>query len=291
MKKTAMIQKALQEEQLLVTAGAFDALSAKIIENAGFKFALLSGFGFEASLLGKPDVGLLTMSEIVNHARNIAAAVDIPVLADAEAGYGGPGNIQRTIREFEKAGVAGVFIEDQAHPTFCGTLKKFKKIISQDEMVWKIKCALEAREDPDFIIGARTDADIVSIDEQIKRCNAYAEAGADFVTAIPETREEFQALADNVKAPLWLYLSSLSDLTPKDLEKMGIRGLLVYPVEPLFVAMQAMMDLMEELKTKGTVKETFEKLQVLNYKEFFGFINLRSFIALDQQFPFLKDKA
>jgi 2,3-dimethylmalate lyase len=291
MQRTTMMRKLLQDNQLLVTAGVYDALSAKLVEHAGFNYALLSGFGFEASLLGKPDVGLLTMSEIVNHARNIAAAVDIPVLADAEAGYGGPANIQRTIREFERAGVAGVFIEDQVHPVFCGTLKKFKKIISQEEMVWKIKCALEAREDPDFIIGARTDSDIVSIDEQIKRCNAYAEAGADLVTALPETREEFQAVADNVKAPLWLYLSALSELTPKDIEEMGIRGLLVYPVEPLFVAVQGMMELLKELKTKGTIKETFEKMQVLNYKEFFSFINLRSFIELDNKFPFLKGKA
>ena len=113
MKKTALLRKTLQEEQLLVTAGAHDALTAKIIEKAGFKVVFLSGFGFEASLLGKPDIGLLTMSEVVDHAHNIAEAVEIPVLADAESGYGGPGNLQRTIREFERAGVAGVFIEDQ----------------------------------------------------------------------------------------------------------------------------------------------------------------------------------
>jgi 2,3-dimethylmalate lyase len=290
MKKTAMMRKALQEEQLLVTTGVYDALSAKLVEKAGFRYALLSGFAFEASLLGKPDVGLLTLTEIVNHARNIDSAVNIPLLADAEAGYGGPGNIQRTVREFEKAGIAGIFIEDQPHPNFCGTLKKFKKIIPMEEMVMKIKCAIEARQDPDFIIGARTDSDIVSVEEQIKRCNAYAEAGADLVTALPETREEFQMIADQVKAPLWLYLSAQSDLTPDDLRKMGIRGLLVYPVEPLFVATQAIMDLLNELKTKGSVKETFAKMNVLNYKEFFGLINLRHFIDLESRYPYLKDK-
>ena len=287
MKKTAMLRKTLQEEQLLVTAGAHDALTAKIIEKAGFKVAFLSGFGFEASLLGKPDIGLLTMSEVVDHAHNIAEAVEIPVLADAESGYGGPGNLQRTIREFERAGVAGVFIEDQVHPTFCGSLKKFKKVIPTDQMITKIKCAMEAREDPDFIICARTDTDIVSLDEQIKRCNEYAEAGADLVMGMPQNKEEFQAFADQVKAPMWFNLSAQIDVTPKVVEDMGIRGIVMYPVEPLFVATKAMMDLMEELKTKGTVQETFERLQGLDYKNFFGFIDLRKHIETDQRFPFL----
>ncbi len=290
MKKTAMMRKALQEESLLVTAGVHDALSAKLVEAAGFKFAFLSGFGFEASLLGKPDVGLLTMMEIVNHARNIDSAVNIPVLADAEAGYGGPSNIQRTVREFEKSGIAGIFIEDQPHPNFCGSLKKFKKLIPADHMVMKIKCAIEAREDPDFIICARTDADIVSMQEQIDRCHAYLEAGADFVTALPATREEFQMLADQVKAPLWLYLHAQSDVTPDELRAMGIKGIVVYPVEPLFVATHAMMGLLKELKEKGTVKETFDKGNVINYKEFFSLINLRSVIDVESRYPYLEDK-
>lgn len=290
MKKTALMRKALQEEQLLVTAGVHDALSARLVEAAGFRFAFLSGFGFEASLLGKPDVGLLTMTEIANHARNIDAAVGIPLLADAEAGYGGPSNIQRTVREFERAGLAGLFIEDQPHPNFCGSLRKFKKIIPQDEMVMKVRCAIEARDDPDFIICARTDADIVSMEEQIKRCKAYLEAGADMVTALPSTREEFQMLADQIKAPLWLYLHAQTDVTPADLRAMGIRGVVIYPVEPLFVATQAMIGLLKELKEKGTVGETFRRDGVLNYKEFFSLINLRHFVETEGRFPYLQDK-
>jgi len=290
MKNTEKMRKALKEEQLLVTAGAHDALSARVIEKAGFNAVFLSGFGFEASLLGEPDVGLLTMSEVVGQAKNIAAAVNVPVLADAEAGYGGAGNLQRTIKEFERAGVAGVFIEDQVHPVFCGSLKKFKKIVSQDTMISKIKCALDARTDPDFIICARTDADIISLDEQIDRCNAYAEAGADMVTALPQNREEYQRVAEEINAPLWLYLSSQIDLTAKDLADMGVKGLVVYPVEPLFVATSAMMDLMKELKEKGTVKETFERYKAHDYRSFFGFIDLRKSIDLDQRFPFIQEK-
>lgn len=291
MKKTALMRKALQEEQLLVTAGVHDALSAKLVEQAGFRFAFLSGFGFEASLLGKPDVGLLTMTEIANHARNIDAAVDIPLLADAEAGYGGPSNIQRTVREFERAGLAGLFIEDQPHPNFCGSLRKFKKVIPQDEMAMKIRCALEAREDPDFIICARTDADIVSMDEQIQRCKAYLDAGADMVTALPANRAEFQQLADAIQAPLWLYLHATIDVTPDDLRAMGIRGVVIYPVEPLFAATQAMQDVLRELKETGTVRKSFAREPMVNYKEFFSLINLRHFVETEGRFPYLKDKS
>jgi 2-methylisocitrate lyase-like PEP mutase family enzyme len=291
MKKTALMRKALQEEQLLVTAGVHDALSACLVEQAGFRFAFLSGFGFEASLLGKPDVGLLTMTEIANHARNIDAAVGIPLLADAEAGYGGPSNIQRTVREFERAGLAGLFIEDQPHPNFCGSLRKFKKIIPEDEMAMKVRCAIEAREDPDFIICARTDADIVSMDEQIRRCKAYLEAGADMVTALPASRAEFQQLANEIKAPLWLYLHATIDVTPDDLRRMGIHGVVIYPVEPLFAATQAMQDVLRELKETGTVRKSFAREPMVNYKEFFSLINLRSFVETEGRFPYLKDKS
>jgi len=288
MNKAEKLRNLISKQPLTLTAGAHDALSAKVIEKAGFEVVFVSGFGLEASLLGKPDVGLLTMTEVVNQSRNITSAVDIPALADAESGYGGPGNLQRTIREFERAGLAGTFIEDQVHPNFCGSLGKFKKIISEEEMIMKIKCALEARQDPNFIICARTDSDIVSLDEQIKRCKKYLKAGADMVTALPQNAEEYQRVAQEVEGLLWLYLSSQIDLTAKDLEKMGVRGLAVYPVEPLFVATKAMMDLMEELRTKGTVKETFNRFQALDYKSFFGFIDLRQSIDLDKRFPFTK---
>jgi 2,3-dimethylmalate lyase len=284
MKKTTMLRKILSENKLVVTAGAHDALSARVIAKAGFEVVFLSGFGFEASLLGRPDIGLLSMSEVVTHAKNIAMAVDIPVLADAEAGYGGFSNIQRTVREFERAGVAGIFIEDQAHPVMCGSLKQFKKIIPMEEMVTKLKCALASREDPDFLICARTDADIVSIEEQIKRCNAYAAAGADMVTCLPTTIEEYKTLVREVKAPIWAYLVSELSITPKDLEEVGVRGLVVYPTECAFVATKAMMDLMAELRNKGTVKETMTKYQSGGYLEFFDFIGYFDIQAWEQRY-------
>ena len=290
MKQTQKLKQLLKNNKLLVTAGAFDALSAKVIEQAGFETVFISGFGLEASLLGAPDAGMLTMSEVVAQCHNIAGAVSIPCLADAEAGYGGAGNLQRTVKEFERSGVAGIFIEDQVHPVFCGSLKKFKRIVSKETMISKIKCALDARTDPDFIIAARTDADIVSMEEQIDRCNAYADAGADMVTPLPQNPEEFARCAKEIKAPLWVYLSPMVKLTPKEMEEMGIRGLVAFPVEPLFAATKVMMDMMAELRSKGTVSETADRISALDYRSFFNFIGLRQSLETDQKFPFAQSE-
>jgi len=284
MTKTALLRKILAEKKLLVTAGAHDALSARVLAKAGFEAIFLSGFGFEASLLGKPDAGLLSMSEIITHAKNIAGSVDVPVLADAESGYGSFSNINRTIREFEQAGVAGVFMEDQAHPVLCGTLRKFKRVIAMEEMVQRLKCALDSRQDPNFIICGRTDADIISIDEQIKRCTAYASAGADMVMPQPQSREEWELVAKQINAPLWVNLGLDSPVSVKDLEEMGIHGIAMYPVELLFTATRAMTVLATELKTKGSIKETMTEYHTGSYKEFFSFIGLRDVVEWDQKY-------
>ena len=284
MKKTAMLRKALKEEQLLILPGAYDGISARVIEKAGFNVAFVGGFGTAASLLGKPDVGLITMTENVTHARNIANAIDIPLLVDGEAGYGGPSGIARTVKEFEKAGVAGLFIEDQLHPIKCGALSKFKEIVSMDEMIMRLRAALAAREDPDFIIAARTDSDIVSLDEQIKRCKAYIAEGADLVMPLTREKEELQRVIEEVKAPLWIGWQQTADFTIQDLRDMGMKGLVMFPTEALFAATKVMMDVMAELKNTGTVKETFAKYEIFDYREYFSFIGLRQYIEFDQQF-------
>lgn len=274
MKKPGLLRKYLAEEELLVVPGAFDALSARIIEQAGFRAVFMGGFGLSASLLGKPDVGLLTMSEVVNQARNTAAAVEVPVLVDAEAGYGGISNVQRTVREFESAGVAGLFIEDQLQPVMCGTLQKYKRIIPLEDMLMKLRAALDARQDADFVIAARTDADIISLEEQIRRCSAYAQAGADLVMPMLWRREDYEAVIKEVKAPLWLLLGAWTKVTAEDLKKMGARGMVTYPAEALFVATKAVMDLMAELRTKGTFKETFARMLPPDYTGFLQFMGL-----------------
>ncbi|MBI4285676.1 MAG: isocitrate lyase/PEP mutase family protein [Chloroflexi bacterium] len=284
MKKTALLRKYLSEDQIVEAPGAYDGVSARVIEQAGFKAVFVGGFGLSASLLGKPDVGLLTMSEVVNQTRNIANLVNIPVLADAEDGYGSLTNIQRTVREMERAGIAGIFLEDQQHPVRCGALGKYKKIVPRDEMVIKIRAALEAREDPDFIIAARTDSDIVSLQEQIDRCNAYAKAGADLVMPLTAKREEFGALVRGIRAPLWLLLGCHTDVTVNELRQTGARGLVTYAVEALFAAQKAVADVMQEIKEKGTVKETLGRLGAPDYRGFFKFMNLREVIDYEEKY-------
>ena len=181
MKKTTLLRKMLEAREPLVMVGAYDAISAILIQRAGFKAIQCSGFGIAASLLGKPDVGLLSYGEMLDQTRKIVQSVDVPVMADGDTGFGTAVNVYRTVQEFEAISAAGVNLEDQVFPKRCGHLEG-KEIVPVEEMVGKIEAAKAARTDPDFIINARTDAIAVSgIDEAIRRGNAYAEAGADLV--------------------------------------------------------------------------------------------------------------
>jgi 2-methylisocitrate lyase-like PEP mutase family enzyme len=164
----------------IIAPSCFDPFSVRLAEVAGFRAAHLTGLGVEATLLGSPDVGLLSMSELVEHVARITAAVDIPLLADVDTGFGSVLNVQRTIREIQRAGAAGIHIEDQALPKHCPVLPT-RKVVSREAALDRLKAALDARTDPDFVIVARTDADIVSMDEVIERCNLFLEAGADMV--------------------------------------------------------------------------------------------------------------
>src|ERR1700674_661013 len=162
MRATTRLRELLAGPDLLVAPGAYDALSARLIAQAGFSTVYMTGFGTAASVLGQPDVGLLTMSEMVSRASALAAVVgDLPLIADADTGYGNPINVRRTVCEYERAGVAAVHIEDQIWPKKCGHMEG-KQIIPMDEMVQKVRAAVDARQDPDFVIIARTDAHAVS---------------------------------------------------------------------------------------------------------------------------------
>ena len=168
---------------MVVGAGCFDALSARLAQLAGFRAIHMTGLGVEASQLGAPDLGLMSMTEICAHAARMAEAVDIPVLADIDTGFGGVLNVGRTIREMERAGIAGVHIEDQALPKHCPLLAG-RKVVGREEAVDRLKAALDARTDPDFVIAARTDADTISFEEVIERSNRFLEEGADMVMPI-----------------------------------------------------------------------------------------------------------
>src|ERR671938_560448 len=189
----------------VVAPGAYDALSARLVEQAGFDVVYMTGFGTTASLVGRPDVGLLTGSEMVDNARRIAAAVDVPVIADADTGYGNALNVLRTVQLYEQAGIAGLQLEDQVMPKKCGHMSG-KALIGADEMVGKIRAAVEARRDPDLVVIARTDAVAVGgLEEAIGRARAFADAGADllFVEA-PTSEEDLARIAGELRevAPL-----------------------------------------------------------------------------------------
>ncbi|HMO68904.1 MAG TPA: isocitrate lyase/PEP mutase family protein, partial [Novosphingobium sp.] len=174
----ARLKALLAPGRCLVTPGCHDALSARLAEDAGFEALAISGFGVEAALLARPDIGLLTLSELVDQARRIAGAVGVPITCDGENGFGGVHNIARLVSELEAAGLAGVQIEDQANPRRCPALEG-RRLVDVEDQVLRLRAALAARRDPDFLVIARSDADVVSLAELVERCNRYLAAGAD----------------------------------------------------------------------------------------------------------------
>ena len=263
MKKTTLLKKLILEKEILIMPAAYDAVSGIIIEQVGFKATTVSGHATSATMLGKPDLSLITLAEMVTHTRNICEAVDIPVLVDGDTGHGNVLNVIRTVKEFEKAGAAGLFIEDQTFPKRCGHLEG-KQVISTEEMVAKIKAAVDAREDPDFIIQARTDALAThGIDEAIERANIYREAGADllFVEA-PTTKDEIIRINKEVNAPT-VTIQGEGAKTPmttaKELEKIGY-SVVVYPGSALYAAAWAVKGVMKELMNTGTTKGYMDRM-------------------------------
>ena len=273
------------DEDILVMPVAYDAVAAKIIEQVGFKAIALGGYATSASLLGKPDMSLLTLTEIVNHARNIAEAVNIPVFTDGDTGHGGVTNVIRMVREFEKAGVAGFFIEDQVFPKRCGHLEG-KQVVSVEEMIAKIKAAVDAREDPDFVIMARTDAlAIYGLEEAIDRANKFRAAGADllFVEA-PTSKEEMIKINREVNGPT-MAIQAEGAKTPlmnvKELESLGY-NVVVYPGSALYAAAWAVRQVMEELIAKGTTAGYMNKM--ITFNEFNDMIGLHEILGKEKHY-------
>lgn len=194
--RRARLRALLDAGTPVLAPGAYDALSARLVEQAGFDVAYMTGFGTTASLLGRPDVGLLGQAEMVGNARRMVAAVDVPLIADADTGYGNPINVVRTVREYEQAGVAGLHLEDQVMPKRCGHMAG-KAVVPCDEMLAKIRAAAEARTDPDLVLIARTDvAAVEGVDAAIDRARRFADAGADvlFVEA-PSSEADIERVA------------------------------------------------------------------------------------------------
>jgi 2-methylisocitrate lyase-like PEP mutase family enzyme len=226
MSQASRLRALLEPSGMLVGPGAYDCITAKLIEQAGFAAVYMTGAG-TAAALGYPDFGLVTMSEMVANARRIAAAVEVPVIADADTGYGNELNVFRTVREFERSGVAGIHIEDQEFPKKCGHLDD-KQVIPREDFTAKIRAAVAGRRDPDFLIIARTDSRaVVGFDEAVARANAALAAGADmaFVEA-PQTRDEVAAVPRFVKGPCLLNVvrgGKTPDLDLKEAEAMGYK--------------------------------------------------------------------
>jgi methylisocitrate lyase len=275
MRKTTRLKKYIESSEILVMPGAHDSLSAKIIEQTGFKAVTVGGYSLSAVVLGKPDVSLLTLTEMVEHAGSMAEAVDIPVFADGDTGHGGVLNVQRTIREFEKAGVAGLFLEDQVFPKRCGHMEG-KQVIPAPEMVAKIKAAVDARIDDDMTIMARTDALAVhGLEEAIARSNLYREAGADliFIEAPPKV-SDMRRITKEVHAPTVANMiegGKTPLLTASELEEIGY-SVVVFPLASLYVCAQAMKHLMQTLYQTGCTREALDSM--LTFRDFNDLIGL-----------------
>ena len=239
----------------LLAPGAYDALSARIVEAAGFGAVYMTGFGVAASLLGRPDVGLLTQTEMVDQARRIVQAVSIPVIADADTGYGNPINVMRTVQEYEQAGVAAIHLEDQVTPKRCGHMDG-KELISAAEMVRKLEAAVAARQSPDFVIIARTDARAVEgLPAALERAQRYRDAGADilFVEA-PQSAEEIATIAQHFSDVPLLFNWAIGKTPPMPLERLRDLGfrLIIFPSTLLFAAFQTMQAVADQIHTDGS---------------------------------------
>ncbi|MEK6644408.1 MAG: methylisocitrate lyase [Planctomycetota bacterium] len=244
--------------------GAFNALTARAIEKAGFEAVYLSGAGLANAVYGLPDVGLITLSEAVAHAKAICASVIIPVVVDGDTGFGEAINTARTVSEMEAVGVSGIHFEDQVLPKKCGHLDG-KELISAAAMAEKLRAACAARRDKDFLIIARTDArGVTSFDDAVDRAKRYLDAGADAI--FPEamqSAEELAAFADQVKAPLLANMTEFgkTPLLPlADLERMGYR-MVIYPQTALRIAYAGIAAILKDLKSKGDQMDWVPSMQ------------------------------
>jgi 2-methylisocitrate lyase-like PEP mutase family enzyme len=261
MSQAARFRELLRRDGMIVAPGAYDCITARMIARAGFECVYMTGAG-TAATLGYPDFGLVTMSEMVDNAGRIAAAVDLPVIADADTGYGNELNVTRTVREYEARGVAGIHIEDQGFPKKCGHLDD-KEIVPREDWLAKIRAAAAARRAPDFTIIARTDARaVLGFDEAVARGNAALAAGADMVfLEAPQTLDEVAAVPRLVKGPCLLNVvrgGKTPDLDLNDAERMGYRlaivpGLLIKNV--IGICEQALAALKAEHRHPALVKE------------------------------------
>ncbi len=288
MRPTTLFKKLVHDPEILVLPCCHDALSAKILEQAGFQAIAAAGYGLAGSLLGMPDIAVLTGTEMITQYGNICAAVRVPVFVDIDTGFGNVNNVIRAVRGCEKAGVAGLLIEDQTYPKRCGHMAG-KGVVAVEEYLPKLRAALWAREDPDLVIMARTDAyAVLGIEEAIHRAHLYAEAGADIVfvealhhpdemrrvnTALAQTHTPSMAnMIEGGQTPL---------LSPTELQELGY-SVVAYPCGSVFAAAKALQRWAEYLKAHGTTKGYLDNM--LNFEDYFELIGARAIREQEKEF-------
>lgn len=260
------LRRRLTSGPIIVAPGIYDAYGARFVEQAGFEAVYMTGNGVSASLLGQPDVGLVDLTLIAAHAHRVASCVGIPLICDADTGYGNAVNVRHTVREFETAGVAAIHLEDQVLPKRCGQLPGARPVVELAEAVGKIEAAVAARRDPDFIIIARTDSAAgQGVDEAIRRCKAFVAAGADVAFAelkmSPSILDDIRRVTGEVGAPCLANIAGgkLAALTHKELEALGLR-IAIYPGLGRNAAGFALREAMQALKRDGNVQALRERM-------------------------------
>jgi 2-methylisocitrate lyase-like PEP mutase family enzyme len=276
--KRKQLRKRLASGPMIVAPGVYDAYGARLVEQAGFEAAYMTGNGVSAAVLGQPDVGVVDLTLLSTHAHRAAAAVGIPLICDADTGYGNAVNVRHTVREFEAAGVAAIHIEDQMAPKRCGHLPGARPVIELSEAVGKIEAAIAARSDPDFVIIARTDAASgQGVAAAIERVRAFHKAGADVLfvelKTSPTVLEDMKRVTESVDAPFLVNIDGggmLGALTVPEIERLGFR-IAIYPGLERYAAGYAIHEALGALKRDGTTKAVRDRMFTMaQYNEVLG---------------------
>lgn len=283
------LRERLTTGPMIVAPGIYDAYGARFVEQAGFEAAYLTGNGVSACLLGRPDVGLIDLTLIASHAHRIASCIGIPLICDADTGYGNAVNVRRTVEEFEAAGVAAIHLEDQISPKRCGHLPGSRPVVSAEEQVGKIEAAVAARRDPDFIVIARTDAASgLGLDEAIRRGRAYRRAGADVVFVElktgPTILEDLRRVTSEIDAPCLVNIDGggrLGEMTVEEIEKLGFR-IAIFPGLARYAAGFAIREALAALRRDGSTRAVRDRM--LTMKEYNEVLNLNEIEEWERRF-------
>jgi carboxyvinyl-carboxyphosphonate phosphorylmutase len=284
-RKISIRERLADANDIIILPGVYDALTAKIAEDVGFETAFQTGYGTSASLLGMPDFGFLNAGETLENAKRIINSVNIPILVDIDTGYGNPLNVWKIVKDLERIGAKGIFLEDQVWPKRCGHMTG-KTVISKEEYILKLHAAIDAREDNEFIIVARTDSLAqFGIEEAIERGKEYKRIGADviFIEA-PKTIDQMELIAKEIKAPLLANMIEegiTPNLTADQLRKMGFK-MVVFPLSALYSATFAIKQTLQTLKKTGTTKGLKNKM--ITFQEFNDLVNLSAYSKLEKKY-------